>query len=215
MTLIGTSFSMVSAQVFHWSTQMIMLLTAPPPSPPPPHITPTPPHPPASTPNSKSSQIPNTKHRLEAQIAERLSVATMCGVTHILLLSVPFQLFSSRPESQGVNAYASKDPWKYQTIEEVLRTLHPGYFMAVVDLKSAHRSVHIKPKEHCFTGLQWWFSGDENATMMCDTRLPFGSRKSPSIFNRITQAVVRAMNCRGEWYFGLSGWLHFRRFWFP
>ena len=33
--------------------------------------------------------------------------------------------------------------------------------------------------------------------MMCDTRLPFGSRKSPSIFNRITQAVVRAMNSRG------------------
>ena len=103
----------------------------------------------------------------------------------------------SRPESQGVNAYASKDPCKYQTIDEVLRTLHPGYFMAVVDLKSAYRSVHIKPKEHCITGLRWWFSGDENATMMCDTRLPFGSRKSPSIFNRITQAVVRAMNSRG------------------
>ena len=53
------------------------------------------------------------------------------------------------------------------------------------------------PKEHCITGLRWWSSGDENGTMMCDTRLPFGSRKSPSIFNRITQAVVRAMNSRG------------------
>ena len=33
MTLIGTSFSMVSAQVFHWSTRILMLLTSPLPQP--------------------------------------------------------------------------------------------------------------------------------------------------------------------------------------
>ena len=211
MTLIGTSFSMISAQVFHWSTRILMLLTSPP----------------ASTPNSKSSQLLNTKHRLEAQISEELVSGhyVRCNTHDPTIVSavsaVPkpdgsLRLIHdlSRPESQGVNAYASKDPCKYQTIDEVLRTLHPGYFMAVVDLKSAYRSVHIKPKEHCITGLRWWFSGDENATMMCDTRLPFGSRKSPSIFNRITQAVVRAMNSR-VWYFGLSGWLYCHRLWFP
>ena len=195
MTLIGTSFSMVSEQDFHWSTLILMLLTFPP----------------TSTPKSKSSQLPNTKHRLESQIAEEL----VCGHyvwcnTHPTIVSavsaIPkpdgsLQLIHdmSRPESQGVNAYASKDPCKYQTIDEILCTfrLHPGYFMAVVELKSAYRSVHIKPKQHCITGLRWWFSGDENATMMCDTRLPFGCRKSPWILNWITQAVVLVMNFRG------------------
>ena len=32
---------------------------------------------------------------------------------------------------------------------------------------------------------------------LCDQRLPFGSRKSPAIFNRITQAVRRIMSDKG------------------
>ena len=33
---------------------------------------------------------------------------------------------------------------------------------------------------------------------MCDTRLPFGARKSPPIFNRITQAVARSLRQAGH-----------------
>ena len=33
---------------------------------------------------------------------------------------------------------------------------------------------------------------------MCDTRLPFGARKSPAIFNRITQAVACSLRRNGH-----------------
>ena len=33
---------------------------------------------------------------------------------------------------------------------------------------------------------------------MCDTRLPFGARKSPAIFNRITQVVARSLRRNGH-----------------
>ena len=65
--------------------------------------------------------------------------------------------------------------------------------MAVVDLKSAYRSVHIRPIEQTITGLQWQFSGQKQPLTMCDKRLPFGARKSPAIFNPITHAVARCL----------------------
>ena len=57
--------------------------------------------PPASTPNSKSSQLPNTNTGLKPKLLRSLSVATMCGVTHSPLLSVPFRLFQSQMVAFG------------------------------------------------------------------------------------------------------------------
>ena len=86
MTLIGTSFSMVSAQVFHWSTQILMLLTSPLPQP--------------QTVSPHSFPTQNTG--LKPKFPRSLSVATMCGVTHMIpLLSVPFRLFLSRMVACG------------------------------------------------------------------------------------------------------------------
>ena len=128
----------------------------------------------------------------------------------IPLLSVPFQLFLSR-----MVAFGSSMTWADLSLKGLIPMLprtHVNtkpltksslpYILDILWRRSTwnpHTDLYTlsPPKEHCITGLRWWFSGDENATMMCDTRLPFGSRKSPSIFNRITQAVVRAMNSRG------------------
>ena len=70
--------------------------------------------------------------------------------------------------------------------------------MAIVDLKSAYQSVHIRPMEHAITGLQWKFHNDSDPIIMCDTRLPFGAGKSPAIFNWITQAVARSLRRNGH-----------------
>ena len=72
-----------------------------------------------------------------------------------------------------------------------------GYFMAKVDLESAYRSVRIHPDDYNATGIKFKFPGNESSTYMYDTRLPFGARKSPGIFNCITQAVKRMMISRG------------------
>ena len=84
----------------------------------------------------------------------------------------------SCPSGQSVNTYASKDYCKYELIHDALSIIHPGWFMAIVDLKSAYWSVHIRPMKHAITGLQWKFHYESDPIIMCDTRLPFGARKS-------------------------------------
>jgi len=63
--------------------------------------------------------------------------------------------------------------------------------MAKVDLLNAYRSVGLSESNHPFTGLHW------KNKYYFDTRLPFGARKSPQIFHRLTQAVRRMMERRG------------------
>ena len=103
----------------------------------------------------------------------------------------------SKPDNLGVNNYATKDPFFFQSIQDVLEMIKPGWFLAKVDLKSAYRSVGIHPSNFKFTGLKWTFEGDVHPTYMFDGRLPFGARKSPSIFSRLTQAVCRIMARKG------------------
>jgi hypothetical protein len=103
----------------------------------------------------------------------------------------------SQPPTTGVNSYASKDEVSFQTIQDALDMIEPNWFLSIVDLKSAYRSVGICGSQFKFTGLKWQFEGEKNFTYMSDTRLPFGARKSPAIFHRITQAVRRIMARRG------------------
>ena len=70
-------------------------------------------------------------------------------------------------------------------------------WMAKLDLKWAYRSVPIRPEQYNLTGLQWTFEGNKLPTTLIDTAFPFGARKSPGYFNRITKAVKRMMIRRG------------------
>ena len=69
--------------------------------------------------------------------------------------------------------------------------------MGKIDLESAYRSVEIHPNDYESTGLQWRFPGESSDTFMFDTRLPFGAKRAPWIFHRLTQAVRRMMMRRG------------------
>lgn len=69
--------------------------------------------------------------------------------------------------------------------------------MAKIDLCHAYRSVPIHPSNFAATGLQWHFDGDDDVTYFYDTRLPFGAKRSPEIFHRLTQSVRRMMARRG------------------
>ena len=103
----------------------------------------------------------------------------------------------SRPTGYGVNDYAKKDPCNMQSVYDALACLKPDYFMAKIDLSWAYRSVCIKKAEQVLTGLEWKFRGNTESTFLQDCKLPFGGRKSPSIFNRLTQSVRRMMERRG------------------
>ena len=104
---------------------------------------------------------------------------------------------ASLPEGRALNDYASKEPCRYQTVTEAVSHVRRGWYMAKVDLQSAYKSVSIAKLETDLTGLKWHFEGEETPQYLRDRRLPFGARKSPAIFNRITQAVRRMMIRRG------------------
>ena len=55
----------------------------------------------------------------------------------------------SRPEGKAVNDYANNlDKFKYESVVEASKLLHPNWFMAKIDLKSVYRSVPIHPDDH-------------------------------------------------------------------
>jgi hypothetical protein len=103
----------------------------------------------------------------------------------------------SRPSTGSLNDYAFTNPFTYQSVQDAVDLIRPGYYMAKVDLSSAYRSVRIHPTNTIATGIKWQFSGDGTETFMVDERLPFGARRSPEIFHRLTQAVKAMMVARG------------------
>ena len=102
----------------------------------------------------------------------------------------------SYPANKSLNDFASKEYCEYENIADAIDCLKPGMWMAKCDLKWAYRSVPIKPEHYPLTGLQWTFHGQGSPTTLFDTALPFGARKSPAHFNRVTKSIKRMMNRR-------------------
>lgn len=159
--------------------------------------------------NYKSATCSETKQIVEKQIQAEIAEGNYVKVTHKPTIvsavgAIPkpdggIRIIhdGSMPQGQALNDYAMYEECKYQNLQEALDLVQKGYFMAKIDLKSAYRSVKIHPSNYQATGLKWLFEGDSKPTYLCDTRLPFGSRKAPSIFNRLTQAVRRMMAKKG------------------
>ena len=103
----------------------------------------------------------------------------------------------SRPVGSAVNDFADISPFKYQSLQDAIDLITPNCFLAKIDLKSAYRSVRTHPADHHLLGLSWEFSRGQKQYLV-DTRLPFGSRLAPGIFNELSQAVRRMMERRGH-----------------
>jgi hypothetical protein len=103
----------------------------------------------------------------------------------------------SRPIGEAMNDYTILHPTRYQTLQEAYSLAKPNTYLAKVDLKSAYRSVPIRPTDYCLTGVKWTFTGDSSPTYLFDARLPFGCSQGPNVFHRLSQAVRRFMANRG------------------
>ena len=69
----------------------------------------------------------------------------------------------------------------------------PNCFYAIIDIKSAYRWVPIYPPHRQLQGFRWSFYPDQPAQYYVDNFLCFGLANAPSIFNRISQSIVRTM----------------------
>ena len=83
------------------------------------------------------------------------------------------------------------DKQSYESVDSVVEMLKPGSFMAVVDIKSAYRSVAIHPSSYDAAGIQWIINGVPR--YIVDTHMMFGARPAPTIFHRLSQACKRIM----------------------
>lgn len=86
-------------------------------------------------------------------------------------------------------------PFRYVTIDEICDELEGNKFMAVVDIKSAYRSINISPGHRKYQGFKWSLEGKTN--YYTDNCVCFGLRCVPYIFNQFTEFLVRAMHRRG------------------
>ena len=112
---------------------------------------------------------------------------------------------AKQPIGAALNDFAINDPFRYQSIQDVVDIIKPGDWLGKLDLQSAYRSVGIKRSNYQYTGLKWRFTGDKKDTYMIDTRLPFGSSRSPGIFNSLSQGVLAIMRKKG--YFNIVVYL--------
>ena len=102
------------------------------------------------------------------------------------------------PAGKGLNSYVDINHFKFQTLEDAIKQISPGYFLSKADLESAYRSVPIHPNNYAGTGLKWKFKDHKlKFTYFVDTRLMFGGKRAPEIFHRLTQAVCRIMVKKG------------------
>lgn len=104
---------------------------------------------------------------------------------------------ASRPRGQALNDLADLDPFTYQSLQDAVDIIKPGSYLAKVDLQSSFRSVGLSRDNYAATGLKWRFKGHKKDTYMVDTRMCFGGRRAPGIFNMLTQAVRDIMVAKG------------------
>lgn len=160
--------------------------------------------------NYKSATNQTNRHKVEQTIRDEIEQGNYV-VTHVkptiisALGAIPKPNSSevriihdcSRPHGKAVNDYITIDTFKFQTLDDAIKLLQPGSYMAKIDLRHAYRSIPIHPDNYRATGCKWRFEGDDKFTYFYDTRLPFGAKSSPGIFHRISQAVKRMMARRG------------------
>ena len=97
-----------------------------------------------------------------------------------------------------MNMYASVDKFSFQSIEDAIKLLGPGYYMAKIDLRHAYRSIPIHPSNYRATGLKWKFKSCHKFTYFIDTLFPVGGgARASGIFYRVSQSMRRMMDRRG------------------
>ena len=102
-----------------------------------------------------------------------------------------------RPLGASINNYmhTTCSTFSYTHIDDVTDALSQGSYMAVVDIKSAYRSIHIAPAHREYQGFAWEFNGVQ--TYFTDNCLCFGLKCAPWIFTQFTELLVRSMKSRG------------------
>ena len=110
----------------------------------------------------------------------------------------------SSPRGSSINEGISSTQYsvKYSSFDdavELVSSLGPNSFMAKLDIKHAFRLCPVHPEDWPLLGFMW------NNRFFFDTRLPFGSRSSPYIFNQFANALLWIL----VFIFGIEHVIHY------
>ena len=93
------------------------------------------------------------------------------------------------------------ETFKFQTMDDALKHIKTGSYLAKVDIRKAYMHVPVHPSNYWATGISRQFELKENQEFkfayLYDTKLPFGASKAPGIFHRLSQAITRIMRSQG------------------
>ena len=106
----------------------------------------------------------------------------------------------SSPRGNAINEGIPKEAFtvRYSSFDDavdLIRSLGKGSYMAKMDIKHAFRLCPVRQDQWCLLGYQWM------DRFYVDTRLPFGSRSSPFIFNSFADCLL--------WIFMVIGGVNF------
>ena len=95
----------------------------------------------------------------------------------------------SSPRGQSINEGISKEQYsvrysKFDDAVDLVRNLGSSAFLAKLDIKHAFRLCPVRPDQWALLGYCW------QDQFFLDTRLPFGSRSSPFIFNSFADLLL-------------------------
>jgi hypothetical protein len=97
----------------------------------------------------------------------------------------------SRPLTKSVNYNTFIDKRKFASVAQACAWLQPHGWQAKTDLSKAYRSIPTAIAHWRLHALMW------GGVVYADLRLPFGNRAAPNMFDRLTQAIVRAVRRLG------------------
>lgn len=102
-----------------------------------------------------------------------------------------------RPLGLSINNFMASmcGKFTYTTIDDVCDSLSGQEYMAVVDIRSAYRSVNVCADHRRFQGFLWEYEGRDR--FFTDNCLCFGLRCAPYVFTQITEFLIRCMNKQG------------------
>lgn len=102
----------------------------------------------------------------------------------------------SSPEGYSVNdgiegAWATLEYVSIDHLAQIIASVGRGAFLVKADIKEAYRIVPVHPDDQRLLGVSW------DNRIYIDTRLPFGLRSAPKIFNAIADALQWIIQSRG------------------
>jgi len=97
----------------------------------------------------------------------------------------------SRPKGVSTDDGIDIPQSSLPTVGDAYVLLQPGGYQAKVDMTSAYRSVPVHPAHWRYQCGEW------DKAIFTDCALPFGLQAAPPLFDRITQACVRALKASG------------------